>query len=290
MIGNDESAAGTGIVLTSDGEILTNNHVVDGATSVRVTDIGNGRTYAGSVVGTDATSDIAVIQLVGASGLTTAVLGNSSELQKGEPVLAIGNAGGLGGKPSTAAGEVAALNQPITATDDSGANPEHLTGLVETDDPIEPGDSGGPLVNSSGEVLAIDTAALGTNEDQSVASQAYAIPIDTALPIARQIESGQGSATVYVGVRGVLGVDVEPSSSTSGALIEETVPGSAAASGGLVAGDVIVSLNGHSVTSPESLSSLLFHDHPGDRVTVGYENSSGQRHTSTMTLGDGPPA
>jgi len=291
-----EAAAGTGIVLTSTGEVLTNNHVVDGATSIRVTDIGNGQTYSAKVVGTNATDDIAVIQLENASGLKTADLGDSSTLKTAEPVLAIGNAGGVGGTPSTAAGDVVALNQSITATDDFGGNSENLSGLVETDAPIQPGDSGGPLVNSSGQVLAIDTAAASSgNQYQSATSQAYAIPIDTALTIARQIESGQGSSTVHIGETGILGVEVEPSgssgnSSAPGALIAAVVAGAPAASAGLVAGDVIVSLDGQAVDSPSVLSSLMSSHHPGDRVTVGYDNSSGQLHTVTLTLAAGPPA
>jgi S1-C subfamily serine protease len=292
----EESAAGTGIVLTSTGEVLTNNHVVDGATSIRVTDVGNGRTYTARVVGTDATSDVAVIQLEDASGLATANLGNSVTLKTGEAVLAIGNAGGAGGTPSTAAGAVVALNQSITATDDSGANSENLTGLVETNAPIEPGDSGGPLVNSSGQVLAIDTAASSGSQFQSTATQAYAIPIDTALSIAGQIESGQGSSAIHIGEAAILGVEVEANGSTfggssePGALIAAVLPGTPAAAAGLAAGDVIVSLNGQAVDSPSALSSLMANHHPGDRVTVGYDSSSGQLSTVTVTLAAGPPA
>jgi len=292
----EESAAGTGIVLTSTGEVLTNNHVVDGATSIRATDIENGRTYTAKVVGTDATADIAVIQLQNASGLATADLGDSSTLKAGEPVLALGNAGGVGGTPSTAAGSVVALNQSITATDDSGANSEQLTGLVETNAPIEPGDSGGPLANASAQVVAIDTAASAGSQFQSASTQAYAIPIDTALAIARQIESGQGSTAIHIGQAGMLGVEVEPTggasgvSSEAGALIAAIIPGSPAASAGLAARDVIVSLNGKAVASPNALSRLMERHHPGDRVTVGYDSSSGQLHSVTLTLAAGPPA
>jgi S1-C subfamily serine protease len=299
VLGYEEaSAAGTGIVLTSNGEVLTNNHVVNGATSIRVTDVGNGRTYSAKVVGTDPTKDIAVIQLQNASGLTTARIGSSSSIHTGQPVLAIGNAGGVGGTPSTAAGAVVALHQSITATDDSGADSEHLSGLIETDAPIQPGDSGGPLVNKSGQVLAIDTAASSSSQFQSTSSnqsQAYAIPISTALRIASQIESGQGSSTIHIGTAAMLGVEVEASaagagSSGSGAVIAAAIPGMPAAAAGLGAGDVIVSLNGHAVTSPSGLSSLMNSQHPGDRVTVGFDDPSGQYHTVTVTLAAGPPA
>ncbi|MDT8915293.1 trypsin-like peptidase domain-containing protein [Amycolatopsis sp. PS_44_ISF1] len=153
------AAAGTGIVLTADGEILTNNHVVEGATSIKVTDIGNGRTYTASVLGYDRSHDIAVIKLAGASGLTTEPLGDSNSVQVGDAVVGIGNAGGTGGTPSAAAGKVTALNQSITASDESSSSSEQLTGLIQVDADIQSGDSGGALVNANGQVIGVDTAA-----------------------------------------------------------------------------------------------------------------------------------
>jgi S1-C subfamily serine protease len=153
------TAMGTGIVLTSNGEILTNNHVVNGATSVSVTDIGNGKTYKATVVGYDASHDVAVLQLSGASGLTTATTGNSSTVKVGDNVVGLGNAGGAGGTPSVAAGTVTALNQSITASDEGGGSSEQLSGLIETNANIQPGDSGGPLVNAYGQIIGMDTAA-----------------------------------------------------------------------------------------------------------------------------------
>src|SRR6266702_6812290 len=186
------TSAGTGIVLTSNGEVLTNNHVIRGATSIKVTDVGNGRTYTAKVVGYDASRDVAVIQLQNASGLTTANLGDSSSVQAGDAVTALGNAGGKGGTPSVATGTVTALNQGITASDEgSGVNSEQLTGLIETNADIQPGDSGGALVNSYGQVIGMNTAASSGTQFQSAsgqsAAQAYAIPIDHAETIAQQI-------------------------------------------------------------------------------------------------------
>ena len=157
-------AAGTGMVLTSTGEVLTNNHVIDGATSISVTDIGNGRTYKASVVGYDKTQDVAVLQLQDASGLTTVSLGNSATVSTGQSVVAIGNAEGKGGQPSVVTGSVTALNQSITASDEGSGSSEQLTGLIETNAPIEPGDSGGSLVNSAGQVIGMDTAASTSSE------------------------------------------------------------------------------------------------------------------------------
>ena len=193
-LGDEQAtAAGTGIVLTSNGEMLTNNHVIDGATSIKVTDIGNGRTYTAKVVGYDATQDVAVIQLQNASGLTIASLGDSSTVQTGDSVVALGNAGGKGGTPSVAAGTVTALNQSITASDEGSGNSEQLTGLIETNADIQPGDSGGSLVNSYGQVIGMDTAASSGTQLQSqsgqAAEQAYAIPINEAT-VHRQADRG----------------------------------------------------------------------------------------------------
>ena len=154
----DEQAAGTGMVLTSSGLILTNNHVIDGATSISATDVGNGKTYSAKVVGYDRTGDIAVIKLVGASGLRT-ISTSAGTAAVGQAVVGVGNAGGTGGTPSAAGGSITALGQSITASDNGGGNSENLTGLIETNAGIQPGDSGGSLVNTSGQVIGMDTAA-----------------------------------------------------------------------------------------------------------------------------------
>ena len=200
------TAKGTGIVLTSNGEILTNNHVINGATSVKVTDIGNGKTYKATVVGYDESHDIAVLQLSGASGLTVASTGDSASAGVGDDVVALGNAGGAGGTPAVASGAITALNQSITASDEGSGTSEQLTGLIQTNANIQAGDSGGPLVNSHGQIIGIDTAAsssyqfgsgnggFGGNDGGSGSSgssgsttQGFAIPINTALTIAKQI-------------------------------------------------------------------------------------------------------
>ena len=219
-LGDEQAtAAGTGIVLNSNGEVLTNNHVIDGATSIKVTDIGNGRTYTAKVVGYDATQDVAVIQLQNASGLTTASLGNSSTVQVGDSVVALGNAGGKGGTPSVAAGTVTALNQSITASDEGSGNSEQLSGLIETNADIQPGDSGGSLVNSYGQVIGMDTAASSGTQVQSqsgqTAEQAYSIPINEATSIAQQIKAGTTTTDIHIGATGFLGVEIQPSSQGS---------------------------------------------------------------------------
>jgi S1-C subfamily serine protease len=309
------TSEGTGIVLTSTGEVLTNNHVIEGATSIKVTDIGNGKTYTATVVGYDATQDVAVIQLQNASGLTVASLGNSSSVQTGASVTALGNAEGKGGTPSVATGSVTALNQSITASDElSGVN-EQLTGLIETNAPIQPGDSGGPLVNSYGQVIGMDTAADSSYELQgqsSTATQAYSIPIDEAQSIASQIEAGTTSADVHIGATAFLGVEIGSSSSTgngsggfggfggfggqnsqgttSGAAVAGTVSGSPAANAGLTEGDTITAIAGQSVTSAEDVAHDLVKYHPGNSISVTWVDQSGQSNTATMTLATGPAA
>ena len=150
--------AGTGVVLSSTGEILTNNHVIDGATKISVTDVGNGKTYDATVVGYDASHDVAVLQLHGASGLQTAKLGDSAAAAVGDPVVAIGNAGGTGGTPTSAGGSITALGQSITASDELGGTSEQLSGLIQVNANVQAGDSGGSLVNSAGQVIGIDTS------------------------------------------------------------------------------------------------------------------------------------
>jgi S1-C subfamily serine protease len=229
------TAAGTGMVLTSTGEVLTNNHVINGATSISVTDIGNGKTYKATVVGYDKSKDIAVLQLQNASGLQTVNLGDSSTVTVGQNVVAIGNAEGKGGTPSVVTGSVTALNQAITASDEGSSDSEQLSGLIETNAPIQPGDSGGPLVNSAGQVVGIDTAASSSSQmtsaqaatpgqsqqgqnqqGQTTATQAYSVPIDEAETIAAQIEAGTSSSTVHIGATGFLGVEVGSASTGTG--------------------------------------------------------------------------
>jgi S1-C subfamily serine protease len=323
-----EQAAGTGIVISSGGVILTNNHVIDGATTISVTDIGNGKTYTASVVGYDRTKDIAVLQLHNASGLTTANLADSSNASVGQQVVGVGNAGGTGGTPSAAGGTVTALNQSITASDQGDGTSEQLAGLIETNANIQPGDSGGALVNTSGQVLGVDTAASAgfsfQSNDQSSGTQGFAIPINTALSIARQIEAGNASSTVHIGTTAFLGVEVSPpgssssgsgnngggfgglfggnsgstgnsgntgggSSTSGGAQIAGVVTNGPAQESGLAQGDIITSVNGKTINSVNNLTSDLSAFHPGDKVTIGWTDSSGQTHTSSVQLSSGPP-
>lgn len=292
----NQQAAGTGIVLTSNGEILTNNHVIDGATSITATDVGNGQTYKANVVGYDRTGDIAVIQLVGASHLTTAQISPTPPVV-GQAVVGVGNAGGTGGTPSAAGGSVTAMNQSITASDSGGSNSENLTGLIETNCDIQPGDSGGALVTESGKVLGMDTAASANAASQGAPAQSYAIPIGRELVEARQIEAGQGSNTIHIGATGFLGIQVQDQSAlgnqsngTPGAPVVGTLPNSPGAAAGLVEGDVITGFDGSPVNMSSDLTSLLESHHPGDVVHLTWTDQNGQTQTAPVTLAVGPPA
>jgi S1-C subfamily serine protease len=287
-------AAGTGMVLTSSGEVLTNNHVIEGATSVRATDVGNGRTYSARVVGYNQSHDIAVLQLQGASGLSTVSLGNSGSAAVGQKVVAIGNAGGKGGAPSVVTGHITGLGASITASDAGSGTSENLTGLIHHNAPIQAGDSGGPLVSTAGKVIGIDTAGSG----QQTATAAFAIPINEAVSIAGQIEAGTGSATVHVGPTGFLGVQILSAADAAqngvpagtGALVAGTLPGSPAEQAGLGAGDVITSAVGQRVTSPAGLQAALEQRHPGDSVTITWTDQTGQTHSASVNLTTGPAA
>jgi S1-C subfamily serine protease len=291
------TAAGTGIVLTSSGEVLTNNHVINGATSVHVRDVADGRVYSASVVGYDASHDIAVIQMQGASGLPTADLGNSSTVKVGDKVVAVGNAGGQDGTPSVATGRVTGLDQSITASDASSGTAENLSGLIRTNADIQAGDSGGPLLNSAGKVIGIDTAASTglVQLNSSTTTQAFTIPINEALSIAHQIEAGTASSTVHIGATGLLGVEIASASQqlgnpVAGAQVEGVQPGSGAEKAGLAAGDVITAVGGHSVRSASDVRSALNGYHPGDKVSVTWTDQMGKSQSGTVVLGSGPAA
>jgi S1-C subfamily serine protease len=285
------SAAGTGMVLTSSGEVLTNNHVIYGERSIRVQMTSTGTTYSAHVIGFDQRDDIAVLQLDGASGLPTMPIGNSSNVQVGDSVTALGNALGRGGPPASAPGTVTALNQSITASDESGTEPlETLGGMIQINAPIKPGDSGGPLLNSSGQAIGMDTAASGGRRlDQTGAVEAFAIPINAALSVASAIvKSPSGYQTATPG--GFLGVQVLDSIAPPGAVVEGTQAGSPAASSGLVKGDVITGVGGATVTSVASLEQILKLHHPRDNVIVAWVTPTGQDGEATVTLATPPPA
>ena len=282
-------AAGTGIILSSRGEILTNNHVVQGSTAIKVTVESTGTSYTARVVGTDETDDIAVLQLVDSSGapvtgLTKATI-DTGTLSAGDAVTSVGNAEGTGNLVA-ATGTVTALEQSITVANDITGADEHLTGLIETDADVVSGDSGGPLIDKQGEVAGVVTAA----SSGSRAVTGYAIPIDTALAIAQQIVNGQASSSIVIGLPAFLGVELATDQTGSGVLISGIVAGSAAAGTGLAAGDTITAVDGTAATTADSLSSLIKAHAIGDRVTISYTDAAGAAQQVTVTLAAGPAA
>ncbi|WP_225992405.1 S1C family serine protease [Actinomadura montaniterrae] len=289
---NSTRAAGTGIVMDPSGLVLTNNHVIQGATTIKGTDTDNRRSYTAQIVGYDRQSDVAVIRLYGATRLKAAVFGDPSSVGVGDPVTAVGNAGGKGGTPTVVTGKVTSLDQTVTARDDSDGTSERLTGMIETSAPIRPGDSGGPLLNTRGRVIGINTAAsasftVGKSKPKST-HRGYAIPSDRALAIARQIARGQASSTVHIGRTAMLGVKVR-SGDTQGAQVVEVVPGTPADEAGVPVGATIISLGGATVDSPTTLTGLMLAHHPGETVRMEWFTAQGARTAATLQLADGPP-
>jgi S1-C subfamily serine protease len=272
--------AGTGIVI-DPSVILTNNHVVAGATDLTARSIANGQVFPANVIGYDRQHDIAVLQLAG-GGLPVANIGNSGTVKVGDPVVSLGNAGGAGGAPSVEEGRVGALNQTVSANDALTGSTETLTGLIQVDANIRPGDSGGPTVNSANQVIGMNTAA--TANYHLGRGQGFAIPINEAMAIAGQIRSGASSATVHIGPTAFLGVGVNDAGGGAGAIVRQVIPTGPAAGAGLNPGDVINSINGQPVNSATALTNILDQHHPGDHVTVGLQGRS-----IDVQLGDGPP-
>ena len=293
------AAAGTGMVLTSSGEVLTNNHVIAGATTIKVVVPKTGHSYTARVLGYARSADVALLQLQGADNLKTVSI-SSARPSVGATVTALGNARGAG-RIASATGRVTGVGKTITASDEQGGA-EQLTGLIETNAGLEPGDSGGPLVNSRGQVVGMNTAASSGFGFQDVsATDAYAIPIAKALTIAHAITSGKASATVHIGATAFLGVQVQSvdtsdygygyggsGESASGALIAGVVSGGPAASAGLAAGDVITAINGRAVSSPAVISAFVLTKKPGSKITVAWVDQFGANHTAGVTLGTGP--
>jgi S1-C subfamily serine protease len=309
------------MVVTPTGEVLTNNHVIDQAVSISAQIDGRGPKYAAKVIGTDPSSDIALIQLEGVSNLKTVSFGDSTSVSVGESVVAIGNALDLPGPPRVTVGTITGTDRPIIAQDSGTSLCESLSGMLQTNAKLEPGNSGGPLVNSSGQVIGINTAAASDSPSGGFTATGskvgFAIPIEKAIQIVTAMRDGQSSATIHVGPSPLLGVDVTGvngqgegtvcSSSgsgdsgglggiglgptapvSSGALVVTVVNGTPAQYAGIQEGDAITSFDGQPISTPEALTKLVQSERPGDQVEVGWVDVSGASHQATITLASGP--
>lgn len=288
-------AAGTGMLISSTGEILTNNHVVAQSSSITVTVQGRSQSYTAHLVGADVSQDVAVLQIdQNVSGLPIVTLANSSSLKVGDAVVALGNALGQGGAPHATSGHVTDLDQTITASEGGGQS-ETLSGLIQSDATIYEGDSGGALVNSSGQVVGMITAGQAQGfRSSSGTNIGYAIASDTALGIVNRIRAHEQASDLTYAQSGFLGVQVQTLdattaqqlglSVTSGALVIAVVPNSPAAVAGLGRYSVITNIGGTPISSADALGPAIHTHMPGDQVSVTWVNSSGT-HTANVTLG-----
>jgi S1-C subfamily serine protease len=285
-------AAGTGMVLTADGQILTNYHVVEGSTSIEVEIVDTAKTYTATVVGHDATRDVALLQLKNASGLAT-ITPDDDQVALGQELTAVGNASG-GGELVAATGSVTGLEKQVTVSSETGGT-ETLTGVIETNAGAVAGDSGGPMFDAEGEVLGMTTAGSSrvtasprggrSTQDSTSTTVSYAVPIDDALAVIEQIRTGKESGTVEVGAKAYLGISVAGSSSL---VVASVVTDGPAAVAGLTAGSTITAINGVTVSSHDDLSAQLATLDPGAKVKLTWKDSSGTAHSATVTLGTSP--
>ncbi len=303
----DGAAAGTGMVLSSNGVVLTNNHVVEGSTHLTATPVIGGKKYQATVLGVDPTDDVALIKLQGASGLKTVQVGDSSKVGLGTAVVAIGNAGGRGGSPTVTSGTITAKGRTITASDSgSTQNTETLHNMLQTNAPIAEGDSGGALANAAGQVIGMNTAANSQSLGGTGTSMGFAIPINRALAIARQIAAGNASGHILIGPKGFMGVGVDAVTDANqclaqsgvkagyqvptqaGALVCYAYPGTPAYKAGVRPGDVITGVSGQTVTTANGLTGVMLKYKPGTTVSLTWVDAQKQSHTSSLTLITGP--
>lgn len=285
--------AGTGIILDPNGEVLTNNHVIEGATEITAVSLANSRTYDVDVIGFDRASDIALVRLRDADGLPISALGTSSAVAVGDPIAAIGNSDGPGGSPSYAPGYVTALGASVRASDESGGGTRQLDDLIRVAADIRPGDSGGPLVNSAGQVVGVTVAATLTYGMSGVhGGEGFAIPIDRAMAIANQIRAGAPSPSIHLGDTAFIGVAIADApafrGAPPGAVIRQVLPQTPARAAGLVSGDIITAVDGIPVGAAADLSTIMDQRRPGDTIVLTWVDRSGATRTAPVVVAKGP--
>ena len=267
------------MVLTSDGEVVTNHHVVAGATSIKVKVMSTGKTYTAEVVGTDAKDDVAVLHLVGASGLST-VTPDTDGIAVGDDVTAVGDANGTVSYLSAASGTVIAKNQAITTQSEANVSGERLTGLLQISSDVISGDSGGATYDADGEVVGMTTAASSGNSDVV----GYAVPIAKVLRIVDDLDSGVAKARYDYSAPAFLGVALDDTATTVQGVYKSTP----AAKAGIEQGDQITAIGSTEVSTSAQLRRAVAALSPGDEVAVTWTDSSGASHTETVTLAEGP--
>ena len=275
-----ESGAGSGVIISSDGYILTCAHVVDGASTITVT-IGD-KDYTATLVGEDTTSDIAVIK-IDADGLTPATVGNSDSLKVGQSVMAVGNPlGELGG--TVTGGMISALNRSVTIQGSSSVN---TMSLIQMDASVSPGNSGGGLFNMNGELVGIVNAKSSSSDAEGLG---FAIPINDAIKVAQELlENGYVTGRPYLGITYLAVTDAQTASQLGvnayGVYVVEVVKGGPAEKAGLQAGDRIVSVDGTEIASKDDLGTLMQKHAAGDTLSITIARD-GQMQTVNVTLGE----
>lgn len=282
-----EGRGGSGIVISPTGDVLTNNHLIEGETIVRAKDLGNGRIYAASVLGYDIAADIAVLRLKGASRLRTAPTGGTSALKLGMPVTAIGSSLS-GGSWSSTTGKVQGTGRSVLASDRETGVTQSLKGLIVASATAQAGYAGAALVGPAGQVVGVITAGSS--------NLAFAVPIGTALAVARMVESGRFSGDVHPGATAFLGAVIEAlarshrGGAKAGVRVVSVFAGSPARRAGVAAGDILTAVGGQAVKSVAGLSDILLSEQPGRKVRLDWLDRRGKAHSGTATLVNGPPA
>ncbi|WP_067861585.1 S1C family serine protease [Nocardia shimofusensis] len=307
-----QGTAGSGIVLTADGQVLTSHHVIKGAEEVGVVSVATGEEFEATVLGYDSTADIALLALVGAKNLPTARLGSSSGLRVRDEVLALGNAGGAGGTPTATPGRITALNSTIVALNAADFSRKALRGMVEIEAPVSSGQSGGALADRQATVVGVVTASSGETRPESepaapastesqrpipspsraraepARAGGYAVPIDTAMKVVEQIRSGIPSDSVHIGQTATLGVlisDARP----SGARVDVALYGMPAYGAGIRDGETIVSLDGRAIGTSRALRAAIDKRRPRETVRIGVVGANGIERVVSVELGLGTP-
>ncbi|WP_299558857.1 S1C family serine protease [uncultured Mycolicibacterium sp.] len=278
---------GAGVVLSPEGQVLTNFHVVQGADTISATVAG--RSYPAHLVGYNRGEDVAVLQLQGAAGLPVAPIGDSALLVPGEPVVALGNANGTPAPLTREFGTVTGFDRTVNAEDTLTGSTDELSGLFEFAAPVRAGDSGGPVVNGAGQVVGLTTAA-SVNFRMGPGGRGFAIPINRAMAIADQIRAGIPSDTVHIGPPTLLGVGVRtaPLRNRPGVFIQDVLPGGPAAAAGLRPGDILIALDGTPLDSATALTFVLDRHYPGDVVDLVWLDAAGRQQTGQARLIAGP--